>query len=414
MTVRQNGSWLTVLALLTLGVNAARAIEFPTTVTDGIGIVLDAAEPPYDFDLFQQAGGKIARLDLYWDQVETVKGQYNFLYNDGVLNMDLRPRGIHRLATLCYGNALYGTDHSSQTWRDGFTNFAAAVAAHYADDENIFEIWNEPNAGWTSSYLNDPSAYVAFVAQVATAMRAADPKCKLLAPSLSELSTTSISWLHSCIDQGLLNYVDAISVHPYRATSPETVVANYTTVRTLMKDHGKTLPLVCSEWGYSTGTSTGTAHVANAQLQADYLARIYLVNASQGVLLTTAFEWKDTGDDPNDFESNFGVVKTDRELKPAYDAMKLLTASLKGTTFTERLQVNRSMDWLLVFTSANGQKTLAAWTTGDAHTIQHATWGTLNLTSTPFYLNPVPEPGTLSLAICGAIGLCMFVFWKRK
>ena len=192
----------------------------PSTVTDGVGVVLNAASAPYDYDMFQQAGGKMARQDLYWDQVEPYQGQYNFTYSDGILG-ELTSRGIHRSATLCYGNTLYGTDPTTQAWRNGFTNFAAAVAAHYAGQENIFEIWNEPNAGYTTPNLSDASTYMTLIKSVVPAMRAADPTCKILGPSLSDLTSTNINWLKSCIDQGLLNYVDAISVHPYRSTNPE-------------------------------------------------------------------------------------------------------------------------------------------------------------------------------------------------
>ena len=56
---------------------------------------------------------------------------------------------------------------------------------------------------------------------------------------------------------------------------------------------GKTLPIVSSEWGYSTGT-VGTAYtpVATAQLQGDYLARMMLVNLSQGIPLSIWYDWK--------------------------------------------------------------------------------------------------------------------------
>jgi hypothetical protein len=362
------------------------AVEFPTTVTGGVGVALNSATAPYDHNLFQQAGGKMVRQDLYWDQVETVRGQYNFTYLDGTLG-ELTSRGIHRSGTLCYGNKLYGTDPTKPTWRDGFTKFAAAVAAHYAGRDNIFEIWNEPNGGFTTPNLSDVNQYMALVKSAAPAMRAADPTCKIVGPSLSDLTSGNINWLKRCMDMGLLNYVDAISVHPYRATNPETAVADYATIRNLMRAHGKMVPIVCTEWGYSTGKKSGAFTVSNAQLQADYLARMYLVNASQGIRFTAMYEWKNVGADPNDYEGNFGMLTANGHPQAAYYAMQHLTTALKGTTFSKRFSDGNTADWLLVFKTSDGHEILAAWTTrSGSHDVAVPVWGAVHLTGTPIYV----------------------------
>ena len=83
--------------------------------------------------------------------------------------------------------------------------------------------------------------------------------------------------------------------------------------------------------------------------------------------------------------------------KPAYNELKLLTASLKGEAFSQALSDGNSADWLLEFALPNGQKTLAAWTTGDAHSVTVSSWGTLHLTSTPYYVDPTLLPGDINL-----------------
>ena len=77
--------------------------------------------------------------------------------------------------------------------------------------------------------------------------------------------------------------------------------------------------------------------------------------------------------------------------------MHLLTASLKGKTFSQTLSDGNSADWLLVFTAPAGRQTLAAWTTGTADTATVPGWGTLHLSSTPFYVNPTLLPGDANL-----------------
>ena len=86
----------------------------------------------------------------------------------------------------------------------------------------------------------------------------------------------------------------------------------------------------------------------------------------------------------------------DLQAKPAYNELHLLTASLKGETFSQKLNDGNSADWLLVFTGG-GHTTLAAWTTGTADTAIVPGWGTLHLTSTPYYVNPTLLYGDINL-----------------
>ena len=221
--------------------------------------------------------------------------------------------------------------------------------------------------------------------------------------------------------------MDAVSVHGYRDASPgnpESIAAttiggeNYYTVRSLMQTYGgKTLPIVDSEWGWSVG-SGGDRPVATAQLQGDYLARSLLVNLSQGIPLSIWYDWMD-GSDPTNPEDNFGMVTDTNVAKPAYNEMQLLTKSLRGETFASKLSDGHTSDWLLVFTAPNGQKTLAAWTTGSSRYVGSVTgWGTvdLTLTSTPQYLNPstIPEPGVLVLLGTGLAGVLAYALRKWK
>ena len=76
------------------------------------------------------------------------------------------------------------------------------------------------------------------------------------------------SWIHGnywlnkfltpCIQAGLLNLVDGVSVHPYQGGNPpENAVADYTGIRSVMQTYGgKTVPIISSEWGYSTVPGT--------------------------------------------------------------------------------------------------------------------------------------------------------------
>ena len=406
---------LMALVMLFLAVGGVGAAQLPSAVvTDGVSLQLHAYPSDSQRDRIQAAGVKYIRDDLLWDVVETTQGSYNWAgassapYNQFV--SDGAARGIHMLYTLLDGgqNLYGGMDPTSAAWRQAFTNYAAAAAGHFAGTGTIFELWNEPeNAG-----ISDPSNYMALANQVIPAMRAADPNCTILAPA-----GASNSFLTTCYQQGLLNLVDAVSVHPYQSGSPEAVVSTYTGIRSLMQTYGgKTLPIVSSESGYSTGAG-GSSYVSTPQLQGDYLARTFLVNFSQHIPLSNWYEWDD---DPgaDAYDGNFGIGGlTNNVATPAYQELQLLTKSLNGETFTSKLNDGHTSDWLLVFTSPGGHQTLAAWTTrSGGRTVTVSGWGTLQLTSTPFYVNPstIPEPGTFVLLAAGAIASLGYVWRMRR
>ena len=408
---------LIALVTLFLAVGRVGASDLPSStgvVTDGVSVQLHAYPSDSQRDRIQAAGVKFIRDDLLWDVVETTQGSYNWAgaswapYDQFV--SDGAARGIHMLYTLLDGgqNLYGGVDPTSAAWRQAFTNYAAAAAGHFAETGTIFEIWNEPeNAG-----ISDPSNYMALANQVIPAMRTADPNCTIW------LRRASNSFLTTCYQQGLLDLVDAVSVHPYQSGSPEAVVSTYTGIRSLMQTYGgKTLPIVSSESGYSTG-SGGSSYVSTPQLQGDYLARTFLVNFSQHIPLSNWYEWDDDGS-AGAYEGNFGIGGlTNNVSTPAYQELQLLTKSLNGETFTTKLNDGHTSDWLLVFTAPDGQQTLAAWTTrSGGRTVTVSGWGTLQLTSTPFYLDPstipLPEPGVLVILATGLAGLLAYAWRKR-
>ena len=158
------------------------------------------------------------------------------------------------------------------------------------------------------------------------------------------------------------------------------------------------MPIVSSEWGYSTASGGLCTSVPTAQLQGDYLARTFLVNLSQGIPLSIWYDLKDDGPDPSNYEDNFGTVTADFVPKPAYNEMQLLTNSLKGETFTKRLTTG------LLERLAPGLH--IPQRPADPGGLDHGkrrillpcrVGGRFTLTSTPFYVNPTLEPGDANL-----------------
>jgi polysaccharide biosynthesis protein PslG len=316
-------------------------------------------EPKAELDLIKEAGFRLARMDMFWEQVERRPGAYDFAAYDALV-AGLTRRSIRPLFILDYGNPLYdradGKTLSPHTpeGQDAYARFCAAAAAHFRGKRIIWELWNEPNGFWTPRPNADDYASMALAA--ARAMRQADPTCTLIAPGVSGFDPRFVEHV---LSRGLLTYLDAVSVHPYRDSPPETALPEFRRLRQLIDRYaepGRQVPFACSEWGYS-------AAGMSEEQQGQYLARQWLTNLMAGSRLSIWYDWKNDGTDPKEKEHQFGTVQHDLRPKPAHRAAKALTQALSAYRFARRLEMGRPEDFVLLFTRGDMQA-LALWTTG--------------------------------------------------
>ncbi len=346
-----------------------------------------------NLDRAKQGGFKIIRMDLAWYAVESIKGQYDWNEYDAVVSR-LKARGLRPLFILDFNNPNYsagsemdGIDTPEE--REGYKNFAVAAVKRYQDLINpLWEIYNEPNR---PTFWSDPSPleYTNLLKVVVPAMRQAKPNLFVMAPGLGhapaldktdKLIKVDFGYLESTFALGILNHVDAISIHPYPDGEPELALDIYNDIRSLMKIYGKTLPIISSEWGYSS-----VAAFANTpQLHANYLTRMYLINLSQDVL-SIGYKLEAGSPDPtaDSYELGFSWFNANGSAKPVYSQVKTMIQTLNGLSFDKQLPSSEN-DYLMEF--SNSTKTiLAAWTTRSAHTIN--VYGKpINISGKPIYI----------------------------
>ena len=133
----------------------------------------------------------------------------------------------------------------------------------------------------------------------------------------------------------------------------------------------KEIPIISSEWGYSSAWRG-----LSEQKQGELLPRTLLTNAANGISLSIWYDWRDDGPDANDPEHHFGTVfnsyHANREpvydAKPAYLAVRTLSAFFNGYRFEKRVDVGSNSDYVLAFRKGDTLR-FAAWTTGDSHTV---------------------------------------------
>ena len=349
----------------------------PPVIPQCVGVNIHfTGAPARDMDGIQAGGFGWVRMDFVWSAIEKVKGQYGFAAYDALL-AGLTARHIKPLFILDYGNDLYQTGSPrSPEARAAFARFAAAAVTHYKGRPILWEIWNEPNIGFWKPAPN-AAEYGRLAFETARAIKQADPSATVLAPGSSSIP---LDFLESAFQTGLLRYIDAVSLHPYRGDKPESAAADYPAVRRLIRKYappGKAVPLVSSEWGY-------TALNITEERQGEYLARQWLSNLAEGVRLSIWYDWHDDGLDPKEGEHHFGTVHNDYTPKPAFEAAQRLTRALGGYRFVKRLPLASDQDYLLLFAQGKAVRT-ASWTTGPGHAVSLPGGGRLALTGSPQY-----------------------------
>jgi hypothetical protein len=329
------------MLFLSMALQADPALP-PLTAAGGLGLNIHFTDPkPGELEMIAAAGFKWVRMDLTWAKTEKKKGVYDFSAYDRLLAA-LDAQKMHAILILNYGNPLYAAPGEkwpfvsrvgTEEFRSEFATWAAAAVKHFEGRGCIWEVWNEPNYKLFWAPAPDVHEYVELARATAEAVHEAAPEEPLIGPACSSMD---FKFLEACFQGGLLEDWSAVSVHPYRRSQPGTVAADYQRLRDLIAKYapsGKAIPIICSEWGYSTSWAG-----FDDQKEANYLIREFGVNIANGIPITIWYDWRDDGAAADDPENRFGIVHHDYQAdgnpvydpKLAYNAMKAFAAGLGG------------------------------------------------------------------------------------
>jgi polysaccharide biosynthesis protein PslG len=359
----------------------------PPVIPDCLGVNIHFTDPrPGEMEMLAAAGFKWVRMDFGWGGTERKKGEYDFSAYDRLV-AKLDQFKIRAVFILDYGNPLYADPGDQQyftsrantpEFREAFGKWAVATVQHFKGRGYLWEMWNEPNGGFWKS-PDKTGDYIALAKSTGEALRHAGllgPKGEAyIGPATS---TIDLPYLEACFKAGLLDYWDAVSVHPYRQNAPETVEEEYRSVRLLIRQYApkdKVIPIISGEWGYSGAwPGMGKDETARAEQQGKYLPREFLTNMANDVALSIWYDWHDDGTDPKDGEHRFGIVSNEYHAgrdpvydpKPAYIAMKTLAEQLGHFRFSKSLKSDVEKEARLLFARAD-QTRIAAWQTRLGH-----------------------------------------------
>ncbi len=371
---------------------SAKQIPEPV-IPAGVGVNIHFIKgQEQDLDRIKEGGFKWVRMDFIWDYTESKKGEYDFSPYDE-LTANLEKRGLSAIYILDYSNHHYEKlvespnpitkeleKHTASPQGpesvEAFTRWAAAAVKHFRGKKIAWEIWNEPNIFfWRPK--PDANQYTTLALATAKAIRAADKNATIIGPATSGFP---FEFIETLFKSGVLEYLDAVSVHPYRGDPPETATADYKKLRALIDQYaptGKQVPIVSGEWGYSSAKGQ-----FSLETQADYAVRQQLSNLWNGIPLSIWYDWKNDGPKEDEAEQNFGTVTTDLQPKPTYIALKKMVSELTGYRFDRRLKTEKKNDYVLIFGKEGGSKKIVYWTADERHDVK-VKERLLTLTSAP-------------------------------
>jgi hypothetical protein len=224
-----------------------------------------------------------SRLDEYVDAAQA-KGVEIFYSGGGVPPWAAADQSTCQSGP--YGTACTSTVANIQD----LDNFMTALVTRYKGRIEIYELYNEPQNGFTGTMAE----LVAYTQAEHDVIRSIDPAATILSPSAVSYGS---AYLASYFAAGGTTDIDGVAMHAYPDPDndiAEVITGSLTTgVKAVMTKYGlSTKPIWDTEssWGYA---SKGA--ITDPDLQTAFVARSYLLHWSMGITRVYWYAW----DSPN-------------------------------------------------------------------------------------------------------------------
>jgi len=245
-----------------------------------------------------------------------IRGDFQEPARDARFAADMAGKGIHVLALLPW----YSTDTSG---------WAAYVKRQVeaTPDVRAWEIANEPEMNWWGGPIA-PENYLSMLREARATIRAANPEARVVGPAVGA-NAEGVAYLKTLVEHGLLDLVDAVSVHYYpfhRSTQFEDVKRVVAGRR----------PIWITETGWTTADQAGGEEAQSAFIRSHYNRESGILGADPAVKVIFNYELNDEHHPAlPDKDDGWGLTTGPQggfANKAAYeDFRKLLAQSAAGT-----------------------------------------------------------------------------------
>ena len=298
-------------------------------VTQGV------ASPEQVADLLARVGADVDRVQINWEAIEPVRGEYDFRTYDAIYEADLA-RGVKPLFIFAFAPAWAAPDAPcdprvptchvppSPEHYDDAARTAAVIARRYPRAIGI-EIWNEPNTSYFWAPQPDPTAYGELLAASYEAIKRAAPSMTVAgAATASGTGSSSMpapDFIRALLADGRADSLDVLSMHAYPVAGDATgtsAAAAAGEIAALLEEAGSDAPIWVTETGASVTGPTPVTDEGQAATTVGLVRELGGVDAVEMVLIHTLIR---TAGDPASPEGGFGIVGTDLAPAPAFCAL---------------------------------------------------------------------------------------------
>jgi hypothetical protein len=286
--------------------------------------------------LLKYAGTKNVRESFYWSEIELNKGQYTFNPKFTLPMQSFEEFNIDPFLVFAFSNKYYdgGKTPYTEEAHTAYANYVKGMLGKFGTQLKSVELWNEfnlPYFGGNGPADSRADVYFNLLKKGYEASQSLRPDLNVVGGATAGIPQ---EWLEDVFELGGLDYMDSLSVHPYRyPNTPEGLIEQIDMLNQLVRNHndGETIPLWFSEIGWPTHLNpTGV----DENTQAAYLIRTYVLSIAAGVEKVFWYNLMDTGTDKLYNEHNFGIIHNTGDAlgsytpKPSYVALATLTRQL--------------------------------------------------------------------------------------
>jgi hypothetical protein len=328
--------------------SVASMVSHAQPLAIGVGTHFAFDPPGTDVDAFRswmlRSGFTSSRDEMLWSQVEDSSG--NLALRQGAMRTKevwaSMPSPFAGLLVLDYGHPGYdsGGEPTSDKARGAFARYAEYVTSQGKPHVHWLEVWNEWNLVSPAKRelgLGDAKTYVDLARTTYQKLKGAHPDMLVLSGSAGE-DVPDWRWMRQAIGHGMLANTDGIAVHLYNhCIRPENVGSDELAERLdalheIVSAAGyQGIPLFVTEVGWPTHRGPcGVTESAAAAHSVRFLLEASLRPWVGGVWF---YELQDGGNDPQNREHRFGLLRRDGTEKPAGCALRELGAKVAERPF---------------------------------------------------------------------------------